>query len=268
MSSTRDEEWLPDDVDFDTPSAARLYDYYLGGRHNFAPDRELAHRIYQVFPEMPALARENRAFLRRAVRHLLRRGVRQFVDIGCGLPTAGAVHEIALQSDPEARVVYVDNEPVAVAHSDLLLRDETRATVFRGDLRAPDAILRGPRTRELLDLDQPVAVLMVAVLHFVGDDEQPLRLLQDYRQLLNPQDYLVVSHASGDTLPSASGAAELYRNSQNSAHLRSHAEIRELLADYTLHEPGLVFLPEWQPDHPADAEHAASCSFYGALAQP
>lgn len=259
---------LAGDVDFETPPTAQLYDYYLGGRHNFASDRELAHRIYEVLPETPALARENRAFLRRAVRHLLQLGVRQFVDIGCGMPIVGAVHEIALEREPACRVIYVDSEPITVSHGSYLLRDEPRAAVFQGDLRTPDGILHDDRTRNLLNLDQPIAVLMVAVLHFVGDDEHPARLLRDYHQLLRAQDYLVVSHVSDDTLPEVASAAELYRNSRNPAHLRSHAEIRGLLSDYTLHEPGLVFLPEWHPEHPADAEDAASCSFYGALAQP
>jgi SAM-dependent methyltransferase len=255
--------WVPSGVDTKTPSAARLYDYYLGGTHNFAADRELAQRIYEVFPQMPYLARVNRDFLRRAVRYLSQQGIRQFVDIGCGLPTAGPVHEIA----PQARVVYADNEPVAVAHSEILLRDNERTTVLQADLGDPDGILDDDRTRSLLDFDQPVAILMVAVMHFISDERDPGGILRSYRHRLKPDDYLVFSHVSGDTLPNVEQAAKLYKNSQNPAYLRSYGEIASMLSSFTLVEPGLVFVPEWHPDNPEDAEGAADCSFYGAVGQ-
>lgn len=263
MAGTTD--WIPDEVDLTTPSAARLYDYYLGGAYNFESDRALAKRIYQVFPEMPYLARVNRAFLRRATEFCAHQGIRQFLDIGCGLPTSGAVHEVAQAIDPGAHVVYADNEPVAVAHSELILEGNENATVIRADLRDPDAVLNDPRTRRLLDLGEPIALLVVAVVHFVPDSDNPARVLARYRELLAPGSFLAFSHVSGDTLPNVAKAAELYRNSQNPAYLRTKAEIAAILAGFELVEPGLVFVPEWRPHAPEDAVDAGRCSFYGAV---
>ncbi|WP_438388810.1 SAM-dependent methyltransferase [Actinopolyspora saharensis] len=260
--------WVPAGVDVEVPSAARLYDYYLGGNYNFPADRQLARRIYEVFPQMPHLARVNRAFLRRSVRYLASCGIRQFVDLGCGLPTAGPVHEVARDIEPDSRVVYVDNEPVAVAHSRLLLREVEGTAVLQADLTDPAAVLDSPVTRELLDLEQPVAVLMVAVLHFVSDRQDPAGILQGYRRRLTSGGYLVLSHVSGDTLPDVEQAAELYRNSQNPAYLRTRGEIAGMLSGFELVEPGLVFVPEWRPEVPEEAEDAASCSFYGAVGRP
>ncbi|MBA8826389.1 precorrin-6B methylase 2 [Saccharopolyspora lacisalsi] len=259
------EQWVPADVDVGTPSAARLYDYYLGGGYNFAADRELAQRIFEVFPQMPHLARANRNFLRRAVTYLAEQGVDQFLDIGCGLPSGGAVHEIAGRHNPRSRVVYVDNEPVAVAHSELMLDGLDTATVVQADLTEPDAIFRSPAVRELLDPSRPMAVLLVAVMHFVGDEQDPSGILRAYREWMPAGSSLVFSHVSGDTLPDVTRAAELYRNSQNPAYLRGYDEIAAMLDGFTLVDPGLVFVPAWRPDEPGDADGAEQCSFYGAV---
>lgn len=258
-------DWIPAEIDTTTPSAARLYDYYLGGGHHFESDRALAERIYAVFPQMPHLARVNRAFLRRATEFCARQGITQFLDIGCGLPTSGAVHEIAHGIAPDAHVVYVDNEPVAVAHSELILDGNENAAVIQADLRDPDGVLNHPTTRRLLDLSKPVALLVVAVVHFVADGDEPARVLARYREALAPGSFLAFSHVSGDTLANVSKAAELYRNSQNPAYLRTKAEIGAMLSGFDLVDPGLVFVPEWRPYTPEDAEDAQRCSFYGAV---
>lgn len=263
MAGTAD--WIPAEVDATTPSAARLYDYYLGGGYNFEADRVLAQRIYRVFPEMPYLARVNRAFLRRATEFCARQGISQFLDIGCGLPTSGAVHEVAQGINPDAHVVYVDNEPVAVAHSELILEHNENATVIQADLRQPDTVLNHLQTRRLLDLREPIALLVVAVVHFVPDSDDPAKVLARYREVLAPGSFLAFSHVSGDTLPNVAKAAELYRNSQNPAHLRTKAEIASMLEGFELVEPGLVFVPEWQPYSADDAVDAWRCSFYGAV---
>lgn len=252
-------------LDVTLPSAARLYDYYLGGHHNFAADRRLARRIYEIVPDTPYIARANREFLRRAVRYLAQQGFRQFIDIGCGLPTVGPVHGIAQSIAPDSRVVYVDNEPVAVAHSKILLRDNDRAVVLRADLMDPDAILDNESTRNLVDFDQPVAVLMVAVFHFVSDDDDPMDLLDRYRRRLKPGDHLVFSHATGEASSDFRRAAQLYEYTRNPLFLRSYGEIGKMLSGFSLVDPGIVWVPEWRPEYPEDAEDSAASCFYGAV---
>jgi SAM-dependent methyltransferase len=258
-------DWVPAEIDTETPSAARLYDYYLGGGHHFEADRKLAQLVLQVVPETPSMARANRAFLRRATEFCAGQGITQFLDIGCGLPASGAVHEVARALNPDSRVVYVDNEPVAVAHGELMLENVDGAGIVQADLRDPRGVLDNPVTRGLLDLTRPVALLMVAVMHFVSDDDDPAGLLERYRAALPPGSFLAFSHVSGDTLPDVTRAIDLYQNSQNPVYLRSHAEIAAMLTGFDLVEPGLVFLPAWRPCSPADAEDARRCSFYGAV---
>lgn len=253
------------ELDVTVPSAARLYDFYLGGHHNFAADRRLARRVYEVIPEAPYIARMNREFLRRAVRYLTERGFRQFIDIGCGLPTVGPVHDIAQSIAPDSRVVYVDNEPVAVAHSKILLRENDRTAVLRADLTDPEAILDSETVRKMIDFDEPVAVLMVAVFHFVGDDHEPMGVLDRYRNRLKAGDHLVFSHASGDTSPHWRRAMDLYENTHNPLYLRSYQEIVKMLSGYSLVDPGLVRVPAWRPERPEDAKDASACPFYGAV---
>lgn len=258
-------DWIPAEIDMSTPSAARLYDYFLGGGYHFKADRKLAERIYQVFPEAPYLARENRAFLRRATEFCARQGITQFLDIGCGLPTTGAVHEIVQAANPDAHVVYVDNEPVAVAHSELILEHRQNAAVIQADLRDPETILNHPTTRRLIDLSRPVALLVVGVMHFVPDADNPAGILAKYRKALAPGSFLAFSHSSDDSQANVSKAVELYRNSQNPAYPRTRAEIGAILTGFELVDPGLVFVPEWRPYAPEDAVDADRCSFYGAV---
>lgn len=257
--------WIPAEIDTDTPSAARLYDYYLGGAYHFDADRRLAHRIYQVYPEMPQLARVNRAFLRRATEYCVRQGITQFLDIGCGLPTTGAVHEVAQALDPEARIVYVDNEPVAVAHGELILEHNDRAAIVHADLRDPDTVLNHPTTRRLLDLDRPVALLIVAVVHFVPDADNPAGVIARYRAAMAPGSHVVFSHVSGSMQADLGRAVDLYRHSQTPAYLRPKADLAAMLAGFDLVEPGLVPVPRWRPDHPDDAAADGLQSFYAAV---
>lgn len=228
-----------------------MYDYYLGGAHNFGVDRELARRVLQLYPDAPMLAQANRAFLHRAVRYLVAQGVRQFIDIGVGIPTEGNTHETAQQAAPESRVVYVDHDPVAVAHSELLLAEVPGTAVLRGDLRTPKGILEAPELRELIDLSQPVALIMVAVLHFVSEDDDPGSAIDQFRDAVTPGSYLVVSHGSDEVRRAAAQQAKkLYESANDKGTFRTRSRVRELFADWQLVDPGVVWVPEWRPDWP------------------
>ncbi|OLB75879.1 MAG: hypothetical protein AUI14_20190, partial [Actinobacteria bacterium 13_2_20CM_2_71_6] len=204
-------DWAPQEIDINVPSAARMYDYYLGGAHNFAADRELAEQALRAMPDGRFLARTNRAFLRRAVRFLARAGIRQFLDIGSGIPTAGNVHEVAKQVTPDARVAYVDIDPVAVSHAQALLAADPRTGALRGDLRRPDRILADPALGAIVDLDQPVAVLLLAVCHFVPDSDDPAGIIAQLRAALAPGSHLVISHGT-DEGRSTEELEQVYRN--------------------------------------------------------
>jgi SAM-dependent methyltransferase len=262
-----DADWVPPDVDTEIPSAARLYDYYLGGAYNFAADRELADQITQVLPEIRQIARANRAFLRRAVMFCVEAGIRQFIDLGCGLPTVGPVHEVAHKIDPGCRVLYVDNEPVAVAHGELLLDGDDRVAIIGADLRDTDAVLKSAQATRLIDLSEPVAVLMAAVLHFVPDEDDPAAVIQRYRDAMAPGSYLVLSHGTSDgtDFSVTERSLELYRRSQNPTFPRTRSVVEAMLAPFDLVEPGLVFVPQWRPASPHDIEAAAHAAVYAAV---
>ncbi|MFB9428610.1 SAM-dependent methyltransferase [Streptoalloteichus tenebrarius] len=245
--------WVPEGVNVDLPSAARVYDYLLGGGHNFAADRELAERFAAALPGSRDIARLNRAFLRRAVLFMVERGVDQFLDIGSGIPTVGNVHEIAQAANPDARVVYVDNEPVAVAHSQLILAGNGRAAALQEDLRRPEAILDHPTTRELLDFDRPIGLLMVGVFHFVPDEWGPRDLLDRFRSRLAPGSHLALSHFTADTRPDEMAAmVEVMSRSKDPIHPRSRAEVEALFTGFDLVEPGVVSTADWRPVSPGD----------------
>src|SRR6266540_2022491 len=171
-------EWAPEGIDIEKPNAARMYDYALGGSHNFAVDRALVEQAEASMPGASRIAHANRAFLDRVVRWLAAAGVRQYLDIGSGIPTRGNVHEVAQSTAPGARVLYVDIDPVAVAHSRSLLANNPHAHVIQGDLRHADQIVQNPEVRATLDFSQPIAILLFAVLHFIGDDHHPAALVQ------------------------------------------------------------------------------------------
>jgi S-adenosyl methyltransferase len=244
-------EWAPADTDLKTPSAARMYDYYLGGAHNFGVDRELARKVVELYPDAPALAQANRAFLHRAVRYLVAQGVRQFVDIGSGIPTEGNTHETAQQAAPDSRVLYVDHDPVAVAHSERLLGDVPGTAVLRGDLRRPKGILESRELADLIDLSQPVGLIMVAVLHFVSEDDDPQGAIDQFRAAVAPGSHLVVSHGSDEVRRAeAQQAQKLYESANDKGTFRSRRRVGELLADWDLVDPGVVWVSEWRPDWP------------------
>ncbi|HJP77394.1 MAG TPA: SAM-dependent methyltransferase [Pseudonocardiaceae bacterium] len=275
MSTSREAVVLPGDdltafpaeFDPDRPNAARVYDYYLGGASNLKVDRDFGKKVLEILPEARDYALYNRAFLRRAVRYCASQGIRQFLDIGAGIPTVGHTHEVAQQIDPECRVVYVDNEALAVAHSELLLTDNPNAAAVHADLRQPDAVLNARETRHLLDFDQPIAVLMVALLHFIPDADDPKSLLKRYQEALMPGSHLVLSHATDEGLNVRVGAAaELYRVTDRPACVRDRAQITELFDGFELVDPGVVYTPEWRPDpsdHGAEPGRAAALGGVG-----
>ncbi|HCT76484.1 MAG TPA: hypothetical protein DGT23_07815 [Micromonosporaceae bacterium] len=245
----RADDWGQDGVDTDVPNAARMYDYYLGGLHNFPADREMAQRVVGAYPALPGVLQQNRAFLRRAVRYLVRQGIRQFLDLGSGLPTVGNVHEVAQAEAPDARVVYVDVDPTAVLHSRLMLVGNPGATVLQLDLRNPDQVLSHRDLRWQLDLDKPVAVLCMAVVHFIGDAEDPAGIMKAYGDQLASGSYIALSSASRDIDPEgAARVAALYARTGNPMYFRTYAEISTFFGDYELVEPGLVLPNDWHPE--------------------
>ncbi len=241
----------------ETPSPARMYDYYLGGYHNFPADRAAAEQVIALAPATPLIAQANRAFLRRAVTFLLEQGIDQFLDLGSGIPTAGNVHEVAQEANPGARVVYVDSDPLAVTHSAALLADNPTATVIQADARRPETILTHSEVRRLLDLARPLGVLMVGFLYFITDDGEAVRLVAGLRDAVAPGSYFAISHAIDDLAPSIppeviEGTAEVYRRSTNPVAMRSRASVAHFFAGLDLVEPGLVDLPLWRPEGPDD----------------
>jgi len=241
--------WLLDEFDLDRPNAARVYDYFLGGSQNLAADRELARQILTAIPDAALVVQANRAFLRRAVLYCIEVGIRQFLDLGSGIPTVGNVHEVAQRAAAESRVVYVDIEPVAVAHSRAILAGDDRVAVLQADIRDPDRILLDPGLRRLLDLDQPVAVLMVAVLPFVPDAEDPFRIVARFRDSISPGSYLVLSHGTPDTRPKdVARLTERYRSTSTPVKMRPRQQVERFFTGFELVEPGLVLVQQWRPD--------------------
>jgi hypothetical protein len=242
-------EWAPDEIDIDRPSASRIYDVWLGGSHNFEVDREIARQTELAWPDSVRYARANRAFLGRAVRFLASEGIRQFLDIGSGIPTANNVHEVARRVDPEARVVYVDIDPVAVAHSRAILGDDPRTAVLQADVRRPADILGQVRERGLLDLDRPVALLLVALLHFVQDSDEPHAAVARLAGALPSGSYLALTHGANGASPEADARVrELYRRTPTPLTPRDRAATERFFTGFDLVEPGLVNLPDWRPD--------------------
>jgi SAM-dependent methyltransferase len=243
-------EWAPTSIDIERPSAARMYDYVLGGSHNFAADRALADQIVAALPDMPLLAQANRAFLRRAVQFLAAQGVRQFLDIGSGIPTRGNVHDIAEQAAPDARTIYVDFDPVAVAHSRALLAGNDRTGIIEADLRKPGAILGHPVLTDMLDLTRPVGLLLVAVLHFIGDQDQPHAVVARLTEALPSGSYLVITHLTADDRAEDVGEAQQLtaQAAGPSGTPRGYRDVLRFFDGFELVEPGLTWASEWRPD--------------------
>ncbi|MGH3622552.1 MAG: SAM-dependent methyltransferase [Sciscionella sp.] len=255
------------DVDVENPNSARMYDYYLGGSANFAVDREAAEAGEAALPHARDYARANRAFLGRAVAYLASKGIDQFLDLGSGIPTVGNVHEIAHRHNPEARVAYVDHEPVAVAHARLLLGDHPLVSISQADIRKPDAVFSASGVAGLLDFSQPVGILAVAILPFVPDQDEAVALTAAYRQACVPGSHLAVSHISAlsATPEQVVAADEVMARTPTPTRWRTPAEIADLLAGYTLVPPGMVPSPQWKPMLQPDPNEVSRSNAYAAV---
>lgn len=240
---------IPDDVPADKPNVARMYDYYLGGHHNFAVDRQAAQAIERLYPDVGLVAQANRAFLRRVVRFLVARGVTQFLDIGSGIPTVGNVHEVAQAADLAARVAYVDIDPIAVAHSRAILGDDPCATAIRADARRPETILTHAAVRETLDFDQPAAILLITFLHFITDDIEVRRMVRTFADALVPGSYVALAHGTFEEAPPdvIAQVERLYAGTTHPVKFRSRVAIASFFDGLELVEPGLVYVPLWHP---------------------
>lgn len=261
--------WAPRGIDLTRPSVARMYDYYLGGSHNFEADREAARGALEVWPDLPLIMRANRAFMRRAVRHAVSLGVRQFLDIGSGIPTFGNVHEVARAAAPDARVVYVDHDPVAVAHSEAMVADDDRTHVVEADLRKPDTITDTVRVRDLLDLDQPVALMLVAILHFIEDHDDPWEIVARLRDALAPGSCLILTHATDEGYADAPAEdRDVYRRMGSPLLLRSHREVLRFFDGFEVVDPGVVFYTAWRPDGVLEDDPARFSGYVGFGLKP
>jgi S-adenosyl methyltransferase len=249
-----DLSWVPSGVDTKRANVARVYDYWLGGSHNFLADQDAARALLAIEPNMRAGARANRAFVRRAVRFLAANGIHQFLDIGSGIPTEGNVHEIAQQASPGAHVAYADIDEVAVAHSRAILTGNPSAGVIQADLREPQKILASDTVRGLIDFGRPAGLLLNMVLHFIGDADDPWQIVATFREQLAPGSFLVLGAPTNESRPMLADATEkVYNRSVSTrAQVRSRAEIRRFFDGFDLVDPGLVYVPEWRPDSPDD----------------
>jgi len=239
------------EIDTSKPHPARMYNAYLGGNDNYPADRAAVRQILRDFPEVRGIALANRAFLQRAVRFLAAEaGIRQFIDIGTGIPSAGNVHEVAGRAAPDTRVVYVDNDPIVHVHANALLTGTGTTGIVLADLREPAAILADPRLRELIDFTRPVALLLVAILHFIRDEEDPAGIVATLRDALPPGSYLILTHGTQDFHPpgGADMAAAGYKNATAPLVLRTHERVSAFFDGFDLLEPGLVQAPLWRPD--------------------
>ncbi|GAA4707863.1 SAM-dependent methyltransferase [Phytohabitans rumicis] len=262
----------PKEFDVDIPSAARAYDYFLGGAHNFAVDRAFADQVLTIAPSVPQVTRLNRSFLQRAVRFQLDQGIRQFLDLGSGIPTVGNVHEIAQQRVPDARVVYVDYEPVAYKYAKTLLEGNPHATIIQADVRDVAAVLEHPETRALLDFSQPIGLLIVGLLLFIGPQDRPEELVAAYRSQLAPGSYLTISHiadehADPELRAQVARLVAAYAQANEHVYVRTRDEIGAWFQGLELVEPGVAFLPDWRPDSADEAGDVARPLGYGAVAR-
>ena len=241
--------WASADVPPDKPNAARMYDYLLGGYHNFAIDRSAAEQMVAINPDTPLVMQANRAFLRRAVTFLAAQGIDQFLDLGSVTPTVGSTHEVAQQLNPAARVVYVDIDSDTVRHSEAILQDDPNTVAVQADVRRPEQLLTQPRVTRLLDFGKPLAVIL-ALLHFVPDDEEAYRLMRVLRDAVAPGSYIAISHGTLENVPRevVDRLEALYARSTTPVRLRSRAQIAAFFEGLDLIEPGLVYGPLWRPE--------------------
>lgn len=259
-------QWMAQDIDPNEPSAARAYDYLLGGQHHFEADRRLAEQVLTVLPAR-TMSRQNRDYLHRIVPFLIGEGITQFLDLGSGLPTLGNVHEVAHRADPTSRVVYVDVEPAAVAHGRRLLADTANAAIIQADIRRPESVLDAAKTRELIDFSRPVALLMLGVTQFLHDEDQPWEVTARYRDALTSGSYLALASFTWDNDPETMRKTiAMFEDSGRSPIVpRTREEVLRFLGDYELVEPGLVYAPQWRPQTPSDGP--ARSNLYAGVAR-
>jgi S-adenosyl methyltransferase len=258
---------VPGAIDVTRPHPARMYDYYLGGKDHWPADKQAADKVLAAVPEVRAIARANRGFLRRAVTHLARdKGITQFLDVGTGIPTSPNVHETATACAPGARVVYADNDPVIHAHANALLTGTGTTRIILADLRDPDVILAG--ARNFLDFTKPVALLLVAIMHFIPDADDPAGIVAAYRDALPPGSFLALSHGTGDFHDAevAGAATSTYDTATAPLVLRPKAAIAALLDGFKPEPPGLVQAPLWHPDTTPKPRDLKKIGIYAAVA--
>ncbi|GGT97496.1 hypothetical protein GCM10010177_65840 [Actinomadura citrea] len=238
----------PPDIDVDRPSAARVYDYVLGGRDNYAVDRQAAEQLFEIAPEIRDTARANRAFLQRAVRHLAGQGIRQFLDLGAGLPTVENTHEVAQAAADDTRTVYVDNDPIVLAHGRAFLDLDAQTSFLPADIRDTSAVVKG--AGEQLNLSEPVGLFFVNVLHLVGDQDDPAGLVAAYTRALAPGSHVVITHVSSDGAGSElrERIGRVFAGTSADARLRTREEIHGMFGELPLLEPGLVDVAAWRPE--------------------
>ncbi|MEZ0071262.1 SAM-dependent methyltransferase [Planotetraspora sp. GP83] len=258
-------------IDPTIPSSARMYDYYLGGKDNFASDREAAEKVLANFPAMRTTARENRAFLGRVIRYLAAEaGIRQFIDIGTGIPTANNTHQVAQRIDPDVRVIYVDNDPIVLTHARALLTTADGVVDYiDADLRDPGEILSDKRM-SALDFSQPIAVLLFAILHFIPDQDQPYAIVNQLIDAVPPGSYLALSHGTGDHLPPGQSetGSQIYTRAGIDLRIRGLGEVESFFDGLDLVDPGVVPVSAWRPDYPEiEPVPLAEASLYGAVAR-
>jgi hypothetical protein len=253
------------------PHSARMYDYYLGGKDNYEADRQAAHEIEKIFPYIQFAARTNRAFMHRSIRYLAQLGIRQFLDIGTGIPTEPNLHQIAQHIAPESRVLYVDNDPLVLAHARALLvsTPEGRTAYLPADATAPDTILRSPLLHDTLDLSQPVALSLLALLHFVPDTHDPYGIVATLVDALVPGSYLLISHGTGDFNPeTAESGTRVYRSRGIDSQARSLDEVTRFFTGLELVEPGVTVPHRWRPiGEPPPESIDFHVSFYAGVAR-
>jgi hypothetical protein len=265
-AAQQDPDWLPPELNTGVAHTARVYNYWLGGRENFAADRALGDAMIAAMPATRFAARANRAFLGRAVRYLAAEaGIRQFLDIGCGIPAAGNTHEVAQAAAPDSRVVYVDNDPIVLAHAKALMKgDAAGATAFiQADLHEPDQILANPLLRRTLDLNKPVALMLVAVVHFFTDAENPLGIASTLLDALPSGSYLTISHLTADFLdPEQAAAGQAAGQRSGVTYVpRTQAEVAAFFTGLDLVDPGVVPILTWRPDGGVPADPLAAHSY-------
>ncbi len=258
-------------IDTSVPNVARIYDYILGGKDNFAADRRAAQQLLTALPDIAGVVRDNRSFIGRVVRFLAgEAGIRQFLDLGAGLPTQNCVHEMTQAIAPDAHVVYVDNDPVVCSHGQALLGPPGRVGFVRGDLRRPAEILRHPEVLARLDFSQPVGVLCVCALHFVPDEENPHQIIAGYRDHLAPGSYLAITHGITADIPEedpdgvVQRVTNVYQNASAQIHVRSRKQIERFFDGFEILEPGVVWMARWRPD-PGTRPAGRPDSLYGGV---